>query len=348
MTSGGALLLAARRARARLELLEVEGDDRGRMTGAALRRALEASARELLSLVAATAGTTNTRRDRRARGDRRDLRASGLLDARRRRLRGAALAAPERRGRSSPASSAPTRSSSIRTSGCCAARLRRAAVPRPAQGKAAFSQHAEYIDAVGGPVGVEPVRLRDPSLPARSRAAACGSRSRPTAPTVTRRRSSTASRSPGRRRADRARPRARADPPAGALGGRLSPAGLEHRRLRGVVRPGAGVGADPDRADELEGRDPAALLLRAPGDDDRRRRGDPRPRSRDPALSRPRRPGGRGAPRCRRRRRPTWRTCVEALALQDRGGEAAALAAAADRRDRPVARQLGEPVEQLA
>ena len=35
---------------------------------------------------------------------------------------------------------------------------------------------------------------------------------------------------------------------------------------------------------------------------------------------------------------PTWTTCVEALALEDRGGEARALAAAADGGDRPVAR----------
>src|SRR3954447_4855869 len=39
---------------------------------------------------------------------------------------------------------------------------------------------------------------------------------------------------------------------------------------------------------------------------------------------------------------------LEALALQDRGGQAAALAAAADRGDRPVARELPLPVRELA
>ena len=50
--------------------------------------------------------------------------------------------------------------------------------------------------------------------------------------------------------------------------------------------------------------------------------------------------------RCRRRRWPTWSDALEALALQDRGGQAAALAAAADRGDRAVARQLALALEQ--
>ena len=104
-----------------VDVIKVPGDERGRLTGAGIRARLTELSddqRAGIFAVVATVGTTNTGHHRRRGRHRRRCPGERLVAARRWRLRrrGAGRAVGARAVRR--ASSAPTRSSSTRTSGC--------------------------------------------------------------------------------------------------------------------------------------------------------------------------------------------------------------------------------------
>ena len=129
-------------------LLVVPTDERGRLTGDRLAATLDdAESASNVFAVVATAGTTNAGFVDDLAGvaevaEARDLwmhvdGAYGL----------AALAAPSAR-HLSLGSSAPTRSASIRTSGCSRRSTARLSLPRPELARAAHTQHAAYLEVL--------------------------------------------------------------------------------------------------------------------------------------------------------------------------------------------------------
>jgi L-2,4-diaminobutyrate decarboxylase len=147
ITAGGhsSLRLAARVLD--LDVLEVPGDDRGRMLGSALRRALDASNLDPC-VVAATAGTTNLGAIDDLEGIAEVCEERGLWMHVDGAYGGAALAAPSARARFAGIERADSfvvdPHKWLFAPVDCAALLYR----DPTLAKAAFAQHAEYIDAV--------------------------------------------------------------------------------------------------------------------------------------------------------------------------------------------------------
>jgi L-2,4-diaminobutyrate decarboxylase len=155
ITAGGhsSLRLAARVLD--LEVLEVPGDERGRMSGSALRRALGESHLDPC-VVAATAGTTNLGVIDDLEGIAEVSEDLGLWMHVDGAYGGAALAAPSARSRFAGIERADSfvvdPHKWLFAPVDCAALLYR----DPALGKAAFTQHAEYIDAVEAPLDWNP------------------------------------------------------------------------------------------------------------------------------------------------------------------------------------------------
>ncbi len=176
-----------------VEVVEVPGDERGRMTGAALRATvvgLPEHVRDGIFAVVATAGTTNLGVVDDIAGIAAGRPRARLVAARRRRVRRrrpgrAVRAAPVRRRRARRLVHRRPAQVAVR-----AVRRVRAALPRPAA-RTRRAHPARRLPRSGHRRRrVEPVRLRDPADPPGARACRSGSPSPSTAPTPTATRSS--------------------------------------------------------------------------------------------------------------------------------------------------------------
>ena len=170
----------------------VPADEHGRMWGDALRdtiAGLTEEDRDRVFAIVATAGTTNAGVIDDLAGVAEVCARARRVDACRRRLRRGRAGRAQRARSLSTASSTPTASSSIRTSGSSLRSTAARCVYRdPTLARAAHTQHAEYLDVLHGGTDDDPmVTSGTPATsPTTCRAglAACrsGSAWRPTAP----------------------------------------------------------------------------------------------------------------------------------------------------------------------